>query len=92
MSGQFDHGEVSPAQRLVQVVQAGDLSIVMAFEPRHGGCRMGREGAAAYCLPAGLHSLLHLSPDQKKFDEALVGSGCGESETSCRSLRETRER
>lgn len=36
VSGQFDHSKVSTAQRLVQVVQPGDLPIVMTFEPRHG--------------------------------------------------------
>lgn len=36
MSSQFDHSKVSTAQRLVQVVQPGDLPIMMTFEPRHG--------------------------------------------------------
>ncbi len=48
VSGQFDHSKVSTAQRLVQVIQPGNLPIMMPFEPRHGCCWAGREE-----LPSG---------------------------------------
>lgn len=47
MPGQFDHGEVSTAQGLVQVIQPGYLPVMMAFERRHGSGGVG--GGVAFC-------------------------------------------
>lgn len=43
VSGQLDHSKVPTAQRLVQVVQPGDLPIMMPFDARHGCWWTGRE-------------------------------------------------
>lgn len=50
VSGQFNHSEVAASQRLVQVVQAGDLPVAVALGPRHG-CGRRRGGATFCCSP-----------------------------------------
>lgn len=49
MSCQLDHCEVSSAQCLIEIVQPGDLPVMMALQPRHvsGGLV---EGSAFCCL------------------------------------------
>lgn len=69
MSGQFHYGKVSTAQRLIQVIEPGDLPIVMPFEPRHG--HWWTRGGGGLLLPGGFRSVLHFLLSRFKSDSEI---------------------
>ena len=58
---QLDHGVVALADRLLQVVQAGDLVLRPPAATCRRGIRRGRRGAAAADPGSGIRLPLHLS-------------------------------